>query len=97
MRVVHKAPAIGQSTYLILIPVADVAKREGRTLTVKGFDIKACVDFCVARGFYKPTDYLITIQTGWESRALDGVLRSEDLTLVVGRKGAAPVRLPLGR
>ena len=95
MRVVHKAPAIGQSTYIIMISRNEVARREGNKLTVKDFDLKACVDFCVARGFYKPTDYLITIQVGWESRILHGVLRSDDLRLTVGRKGAEPVRLPL--
>jgi hypothetical protein len=64
---------------------------------VKGFDIKACTDFCLAQGYYKPTDYLITIQVGWEVRALHGVLRSDDLSITVGKKGAEPVHLPLDR
>lgn len=96
MRVVQKAPAIGKSTYIIMIPAPEVAKREGNRLTVEGFDLKACLDFCVARGFYKPTDYLLTIQAGWESRVLHGFLRSDDLKLAVGRQGTEPVRLPLG-
>ncbi len=95
MRVVHKSPAIGQSTYIIMIPTENVAVRNGDTIRVKDFDIKACIDFCLTQGHYNPTDYLITIQAGWESRALHGVLRSDELTLTVGRNGADPVRLPL--
>jgi hypothetical protein len=97
MGVVHKAPAIGQSTYIIMIPRNEVARREGTKFTVKDFDIKACADFCVARGFHKPTDYLVTIQVGRESRALHGVVRSDGLSLVVGKKGESPIHLPLGR
>ena len=55
-RVVQKPSAIGKSTYIIMIPTAPVAKREGNRLTVQGFDLKACIDFCVAKDFYKPTD-----------------------------------------
>jgi len=57
--------------------------------------LKTCIYFCVSKGFYQPADYLLTIQVGWESRVLHGVLRSDDLKLTVGRKGAEPVRLPL--
>jgi hypothetical protein len=39
--------------------------------------------------------YLLTIQAGWESRVLQGVLRSENLKLTVGKKGTKPARLPL--
>lgn len=94
-RVVQKAPAVGKSTYIIMIPVTPVAKREGHRLTVENFDLKPCIDFCVAQGLYRPTDYLLTIQVGWESRVLHGVLRSDDLRLTVGKKGAQPLRLPL--
>ncbi len=93
--VVQKAPAIGKSTYIIMVPVAPVAIREANRLTVEDFDLKPCIDFCVARRFYQPADFLLTIQVGWESRVLHGVLRSDDLRLTVGKKGAKPVRLPL--
>lgn len=43
----------------------------------------------------QPADHLLTSQVGWESRALHGVLRSQDLKLTVGKKDAAPVCLPL--
>lgn len=95
MLVVHKAPAIGKSTYIIMIPLAPLARREGDRIIVEDFDFKACVDFCVAQGHYKPTDHLITIQAGWESRALHGVLRSDNLTWTVGKAGKPPVTLPL--
>jgi len=93
--VVNKTPAIGKSTYIIMVPAAPVAKREGNRLTVESFDLKPCIDFGVAQGFYQPKDYLLTIQVGWESRVLHGVLRPDDLKLTVGKKGAEPVRLPL--
>lgn len=93
--VVRKSPAIGNSTYIIMAPVAPVARREGQRLAIESFDLKPCVDFCVAQGFYPPMDYLLTIQAGWESRFLHGVLRSENLKLTVGKKDAEPVRLPL--
>jgi len=93
--VVNKTPAIGKSTYIIMVPAAPVAKREGNRLTVESFDLKPCIDFCVAQGFYQPKDYLLTIQAGWESRVLHGVLRSDDLKFTVGKKGADSVRLPL--
>ena len=95
--VVHKSPAIGKSTYIIMVPVAPVPKREGNRLTIEAFDLKPCIDFCVSKGFYQPADYLLTIQVGWESRVLHGVLRSDDLKLTVGKKGAEPVRLPLAQ
>lgn len=93
--VVRKSPAIGKSTYIIMVPVAPVARREGQRLVIEAFDLKPCVDFCVAQGFCQSADYLLTIQAGWESRVLHGVLRSDDLRLTVGKKGANPVRLPL--
>jgi len=40
-------------------------------------------------------DCLLTIQAGWESRILHGVLRSDDLNLAIGKKVVARVRLPL--
>ncbi len=95
MTVVHKAPAIGQSKYIILIPKSWPYTRQGNTLVIRDFDIKACIDFCVAEGFYKSSDSLITIQVGWESRVLHGILRSNDLKLIVGKKGEQPVYLPL--
>lgn len=93
--VVRKSPAIGKSTYIIMVPVAPVARRESQRLVIEAFDLKPCVDFCVAQGFCQSADYLLTIQAGWESRVLHGVLRSDDLRLTVGKKGADPVRLPL--
>lgn len=95
MLVVHKAPAIGKSTYIIMIPLEPLAKREGDRLRVEDFDLRPCVDFCVAHGHFKATDYLITIQAGWEIRALHGVLQSDNLTLTVGSTGKQPVSLPL--
>ena len=74
-----------------------MAKREGPRLIIENFDLKPCIDFCVAQGLYQPADYLLTIQVGWESRVLHGVLRSDDLRLTVGKKGAQPVRLPLSQ
>ncbi len=94
-RVVQKASAIGQSTYIILIPVTPVARREGQQLVIENFDLKPCLDFCVVQGFFRPADYLLTIQVGWESRVLHGVLRSDGLRWTVGKRGADPVRLPL--
>jgi hypothetical protein len=96
-RIVQKAPAIGKSTYIIMIPTSEVAKRVGNRLTVQGFDLKACLDFCVAKGFFQAADYLLTIQVGWESRVLHGVLRADDLKLSVGKRGLEPVNLPLDR
>ena len=49
----------------------------------------------MAQGFYQPKDYLLIVQVGWESGVLHGVLRSDDLKLAVGKKGAEPVRLRL--
>ena len=47
-----------------MIPTSEVAKRAGNRLTVQGFDLKACLDFCVAKGFLQAVDYLLTIQAG---------------------------------
>ena len=73
-----------------MVPVAQIAKREGNRLTIEAFDLKPCIDFCVSKGFYQPVDYLLTIQVGWESRVLHGLLRSDDLKLTVGKK--VPIR-----
>lgn len=95
MLVVQKAPAIGKSTYIIMIPLEPLAKRDGDRIIVEDFDFKACVDFCVKQGYFKATDHLITIQAGWESRALHGVLRSDNLIWTVGKAGQPSVALPL--
>lgn len=95
MRVVRMKPAIGASTYLVMIPLQPMARREGNALVVEDFDFKACVEFAVKEGHFKATDHLITLQAGWEVRALRGILRSDDLKFTIARRGRPAVELPL--
>ncbi len=92
--IIHKAPAIGKSTYIIMAPATNT-KRVGNRVQVKDFDLKACIDFCLKQGYVQSSDYLVTVQIGWEVRALQGIIRSDDLRITMGKNGEAAFHLPL--
>ena len=92
--IIHKAPAIGKSTYIIMAPATNT-ERVGNRVQVKDFDLKACIDFCLKQGYFQSSDYLVTVQIGWEVRALQGIIRSDDLRITMGKNGEAAFHLPL--
>lgn len=39
---------------------------ETPTRSVRGLDVKAILDFCLARSYFSPEEYLVTMEHGWE-------------------------------
>lgn len=61
---------------------------------IRDVDIKALIDWCVAKGYYSPDDYCMVIGAGWEIFVLDEVLKMNDMAFTIKQKGKPSVTIP---
>jgi hypothetical protein len=79
-----------------IIPLLDpylTPDAEGR-IELRDVDIKAMIDWCIARGFYDPEAYLVLISLGWEIWVQDQNIRMNDMAFTFKQKGRPPVTIP---
>jgi hypothetical protein len=79
-----------------IIPLLDpylTPDAEGK-IEIRDVDLKAMIDWCIAKGFYSPDDYCMVIEAGWEIFTLDEVLRMNDMAFTIKQKGQPAVTIP---
>ena len=63
-------------------------------IEIRDVDIKGMIDWCMAKGFYHPEDYLVFASAAWEVWILDQNLTMNDMCFVIKMKGKPEVTVP---
>jgi hypothetical protein len=86
----------GQGPFWVMCLKGDSLKPNANgTITVRDFDIKACIDWCIAQGTYTGNEYLREFSAAFEVMTLrGGTLRNDDMSFLVKAAGKTAVLTP---
>jgi hypothetical protein len=79
-----------------IVPLLDpypVPDADGK-IEIRDVDLKSMIDWCIAKGFYRPEDYLVFASAAWEVWILDQDLKMNDMAFVVKQKGRPAATIP---
>lgn len=66
----------------------------GGTIEIRDVDIKAMIDWSIAKGFHRPEHYLVFVGTAWEIWIQDQTMVMNDMGFLIKAKGKPAVTVP---
>ncbi|MFA0783513.1 MAG: hypothetical protein YYHSYBAR_001904 [Candidatus Fervidibacter sacchari] len=84
----------GMGRYIVpLLDPFPTPDANGR-IEIRDVDLKAMIDWCIAKGYYRREDYLVFVSAGWEVWVLDEMLTMNDMCFVIKVKGKPQITIP---
>ncbi len=84
----------GMGRYIIPLLEPYLTPDADGKIEIKDVDLKAMLDWCIAKGFYQPDHYLVFCSAGWEIWILDQDMRMNDIAFTIQQKGKPAVTIP---
>jgi hypothetical protein len=84
----------GMGRYIVpLLDPFPVPDADGK-IEIRDVDLKSMIDWCIAKGYYRPDDYLVFASASWEVWVLDQPLKMNDMCFVIKVKGEPELTVP---
>jgi len=93
-KVCDSATSSGMGRYMVPLLVPFLEPDKSGVIKIEDLDMKALIDWHVAKGYYSPDFYCMVVQAAWEVWVLDRDLKTNDMVFVIKKKGQPAVTIP---
>ena len=88
------AQSSGMGRYIVPLLDPYLTPDANGVIQVRDLDLKPLIDWLMARGYYDPNSYCQVVEAAWEVWVLDDILKTNDMSFTIKKKGQPAVTIP---
>ncbi|MBM4030798.1 MAG: hypothetical protein FJ291_03335 [Planctomycetes bacterium] len=93
-KICDSATSSGMGRYMVPLLVPFLEPDRNGVIRIEDLDLKALIDWHVAKGYYSPDSHCMVVQAAWEIWVLGEDLKTNDTVFVIKKKGQPAVTIP---